>query len=171
MPNPEIQSGVTLRLPPHSKQRLWRYGPLILWAALIFIGSGDVLSAVHTSIVVRVARWLFPQASESTLATIHFVVRKGGHLTEYAILAWLSARAFLTSSRELFRRRWFWFALLVVVVYALGDEFHQSFVPSRTGSIYDSMIDSAGGLTGLLIYRATRSRRRANRPGENAHID
>ena len=151
MPNPEIQSGVALRLPPHSQQRLWRYGPLILWAALIFIGSGDVLSAAHTSIVVRVARWLFPQASESTLATIHFVVRKGGHLTEYAILAWLAARAFLTSSRELFRRRWFWWALLVVVLYALGDEFHQSFVPSRTGSIYDSMIDSVGGLIALVF--------------------
>src|SRR5438046_10565916 len=100
MPNPEIQSGVALRRPPPSKQRLWRYGPLILWAALIFIGSGDVLSAAHTSIVLRVARWLFPQASEYTLATIHFVVRKGGHLTEYAILAGLAARAFLTRSEE-----------------------------------------------------------------------
>ena len=165
MPNPEIQSGVALRLPPHSKQRLWRYGPLILWAALIFIGSGDVLSAAHTSIVVRVARWLFPQASESTLATIHFVVRKGGHLTEYAILALLAARAFLTSSRELLRRRWFWMSLLVVVVYALGDEFHQSFVPSRTGSIYDSLIDSAGGLTALVLF----ARRKHKRHGQDLH--
>src|SRR5258706_6346953 len=98
MPNPEIQSGVALRLPPHSKQRLWRYGALILWAALIFIGSGDVLSAAHTSIVVRVARWLFPQASEFTLATILFLVRKGGHLTEYAILAWLAARPVFATS-------------------------------------------------------------------------
>ena len=153
MPNPEIQSRSpdTSGLPPHSKHRFWRYGPLIVWAALIFIGSGNVLSAANTSIVVRVAHWLFPQASDATLANIHFVVRKGGHLTEYGILGLLAARAFWTSSRELLRRRWFWLSLLLVLVYALGDEFHQSFVPSRTGSIYDSLIDSNGGLVALSI--------------------
>ena len=149
--NPEIQSGVAPRLQPQARHRPSRYGPLIVWVALIFIGSGDLLSAAHTSIVVRFAHWLFPQSSEATLATIHFVVRKGGHLTEYAILALLAARAFLTSSHELLRNRWFWFALLVVVVYALSDEFHQSFVPSRTASIYDSMIDCVGGLTALIL--------------------
>jgi VanZ family protein len=39
------------------------------------------------------------------------------------------------------------------VIYALLDEYHQSFVPSRTASIFDSMIDMAGGLTALLIVR------------------
>jgi VanZ family protein len=43
--------------------------------------------------------------------------------------------------------------MLLVVIYALLDEFHQSFVPSRTASIYDSAIDVAGGLTVLLICR------------------
>jgi len=43
--------------------------------------------------------------------------------------------------------------LLLVVIYGLLDEFHQSFVPSRTASIYDSMIDIAGGLTVLLIFK------------------
>jgi VanZ family protein len=41
----------------------------------------------------------------------------------------------------------------LVVVYALADEYHQSFVPSRTASIYDSLIDMIGGLTALLIVR------------------
>ena len=40
-----------------------------------------------------------------------------------------------------------------MVIYGLLDEFHQSFVPSRTASIYDSAIDVAGGLTVLLIFR------------------
>jgi VanZ family protein len=161
MPNPEIQSGVALRLPPHSKQRLRRYGPVIFWAALIFIGSSSLLSASNTSIAVRIAHWLFPQAGQATLRTIHFLVRKCGHFMEYAVLGLLAARAFRTSSRELLRSRWFWMSLLLVVLYALSDEFHQSFIPSRRASIYDSMIDSAGGLTGLLIYRARRSRRGA----------
>jgi VanZ family protein len=134
------------------KNRLWRYGPPIFWATLIFIGSSDLLSASHTSnFVIRPLHLLFPNASESTLAAIHFIFRKLGHFTEYAILAWLSSRALRGSSIRLLRSRWFWISLAVVVVYALFDEFRQSFVPSRTPSIYDSMIDTAGGLAALII--------------------
>jgi len=147
-----IQSGVALRLPPHSKHRLSRYGPLILWAALIFIGSTDLLSAANTGgVLVRPVLWLFPHASERTVAIYQFATRKAGHLTEYFILALLCARAFRTSSRELLRQRWFWASLLLVVAYSLSDEFHQSFYPSRTASIYDSAIDSVGGLVALTI--------------------
>ena len=134
-----------------SHHRLSRYAPLILWAALIFIGSSSVLSASNTSIIVRPVLWLFPHASAATLALIHFLVRKTGHFAEYAILALLAARAFRTSSRELLRARWFWVSLLFIVTYSLSDEFHQSFVPSRTASIYDCMIDSVGGLTALAL--------------------
>ena len=138
--------------------RLSRYGPLVLWAALIFVGSTSVLSASHTSVLLRVFLWIFPQASEATLATIHFLLRKAGHFTEYAILALLVARAFRSSTRGLLRTRWVSVSLLLVVVYALGDEFHQSFVPSRTASIYDSMIDTFGGLTALVFLTIRKHR-------------
>jgi VanZ family protein len=137
---------------------LWRYGPLLLWAAMIFIGSTDLLSGSNTERVLWPLSWLFPHASEATLRTLHFLIRKAGHLTEYAILAWLVARAFRTSSRELLRNRWFWLSLLLVVAYSLSDEFHQSFVPSRTASIYDSMIDSLGGLTMLALLAVCKRR-------------
>jgi VanZ family protein len=132
------------------RHRLARYGPLLVWAVLIFIGSSQLLSASHTSaFLIKPLRWLLPHASDSTLATIHFLIRKAGHFTEYAILALLAARALRSSTRELLRTRWFWASLLLVVVYALGDEFHQSFVAFRTASVYDSMIDTLGGLTAL----------------------
>jgi VanZ family protein len=132
--------------------RLWRYGPLILWAAFIFVASTKLMSASNTSTILRpVMLWLFPNTSEATLNLIHFMVRKAGHFCEYAILALLAARAFRSSTRELLRTRWFWLSLSFIVVYALSDEFHQSFVPSRTASIYDSMIDSFGGLTALAL--------------------
>jgi len=135
-----------------SRRRWWRYGPPIVWAILIFIGSGDLLSGSHTGgFLLKPLRWLFPHASEATLGVIHFWVRKAGHLTEYGILAGLTARAFRTSSVEFLRTGWFWAALTVVVVYSLSDEFHQSFVPSRGASLHDSMIDSVGGLLGLTI--------------------
>jgi len=139
--------------------RLWRYGPLILWAAFIFVASTRLMSASNTTTILRpVMLWLFPNISEATLSLIHSMIRKAGHFSEYAIFALLAARAFRTSSRELLRKRWFWASLLLVVVYALGDEFHQSFVPSRTASIYDSMIDTFGGLTALVFLTIRKHR-------------
>jgi len=148
---------------PRRRRWLWRYGPLIFWAVLIFIGSTDVLSASHTAGPLRrVLFWVFPHISEQTLSTLQFLLRKAGHVTEYAILALLAARAFTSSSRELLRSHWFWLSLLFVVAYSLSDEFHQSFVPSRTGSIYDSLIDSLGGLTMLALLALGKRREAGN---------
>jgi len=132
--------------------RLSRYGPLVIWAVLIFIGSSDLLSSSHTSgFIVRPLHLLFPGASEETLAIIHFLLRKLGHFTEYAILALFAARAFRGSSIASLSKKWFLVSLVFVIVYALTDEFHQMFVPTRTASIFDSMIDSLGGLTALTV--------------------
>jgi VanZ family protein len=132
--------------------RLSRYGPLVVWATLIFIGSSDLLAGSHTAgFLVRPLHWLFPHASETTLQTIHLVIRKAGHAVEYGILAGLAARAFRTSSRNLLRTYWFWMSLLLVISYSLTDEYHQSFVPSRGASLHDSLIDSLGGLVALTL--------------------
>ncbi|HXM34201.1 MAG TPA: VanZ family protein, partial [Pyrinomonadaceae bacterium] len=106
-----------------------------------------------------------PQISIEHIELYHLLVRKAGHFIGYAILGLLAARAFGTSSHSFLRRRWFMAALVFICLYALADEYHQSFVPSRTASIYDSMIDVAGGLTALLVAALgkTRQRRRQNR--------
>ena len=101
--------------------------------------------------------WLFPHTSAETLDIIHYSTRKVAHFTEYAILAFLAARAFRTSPRPAISSRWFLICATLVVVYALMDEYHQSFVPSRTASISDSLIDIAGGLTALLVIRKRQS--------------
>jgi VanZ family protein len=131
-----------------------RYGPLLLWLAFIWFASTGEFSAANTSqIVGPILLWLFPNLSEAQLATVHFLTRKAAHFSEYAVLAFLARRAFITSTHGVIGRYWFQLSLLLVVIYALLDEFHQSFVPSRTASIYDSAIDIAGGLTVLLICR------------------
>lgn len=131
-----------------------RYVPLIAWLAFISFASSGSFSAGNTSrIIGPLILWLFPNASIETLALIHFITRKIGHFTEYAILGFLAARAFRTSPRPAIRQRWFLICVTLVVVYALVDEYHQSFVPSRTASIFDSLIDMTGGLTALLIIR------------------
>ena len=144
---------------------LSRYLPLIAWLAFISYASSASFSAGNTSrIIGPLVLWLFPNTSPETLLTIHFITRKLAHLTEYAILGLLAARAFRTSPRPAIRDRWFLISATLVVAYALLDEYHQSFVPSRTGTVYDSFIDMAGGITALLVVsgRQNRSRRVAN---------
>jgi len=131
-----------------------RYLPLIAWLAFISYASSDDFNAGNTSrIIGPLILWLFPNTSPETLAVIHFVTRKIAHFTEYAILGFLAARAFRTSPRPAVHERWLLICVTLVVVYALLDEYHQSFVPSRTASIFDSLIDMSGGLTALIIIR------------------
>ena len=131
-----------------------RYVPLIAWLAFISFASSGSFSAGNTSrIIGPLILWLFPNTSQETLVVVHFITRKLAHLTEYAILGFLAARAFRTSPRPAISSRWFLISLILIVTYALLDEYHQSFVPSRTGSILDSLIDIAGGLTALIIVR------------------
>lgn len=161
------QSDKETRSEPAAKSprdRLWRYAPLILWIAFISFASTGDFSAANTSRIVRpLLLWLFPDITEQGLLTAHFLVRKVAHFTEYAILGWLAARAFITSSRTLLRRYWFVAGLVLVAIQALMDEYHQSFVPSRTASPYDSAIDIAGGLTALVVFAYLRNRANSRR--------
>jgi len=140
-----------------TRQRISRYLPLIGWMIFISVASTSEFSGENTSrIIGPLVLWLFPGTSDETLQIVHFIVRKLAHLTEYAIMGFLAARAFSTSSYGPLRRHWFLVALLLIVIYSLLDEYHQSFVPSRTASIYDSMIDSVGGLAALVVQAKRR---------------
>jgi VanZ family protein len=121
--------------------------------AIIFLGSTDILSAEHTSrFLVPLLRWLDPQISFATLDAIQFGIRKLGHLTEYGILATLLWRALRSRTRwQMKMSILFLVAALACAIFAASDEFHQSFVPSRTSSPADAMIDICGALIGLAI--------------------
>jgi len=127
--------------------------PILAWLGLIFIGSTDLMSAEHTSrIIGPILRWFNPDVSPETIARIQFFVRKAGHLTEYAILATLIWRALRRgTSWQMKMSVLFVLAWFVCALFAASDEFHQSFVPSRTASPKDVMIDTVGALIGLLI--------------------
>ncbi len=133
--------------------RLRRYGPLVAWMAFIFFASTGAFAGENTSRIIRpLLLWLFPEISEEKIALVHFITRKVAHFLEYALLGLLAARAFSSSRQQFLQRRWFLISLLLVVLYALSDEYHQSFVQGRGASIYDSFIDMSGGLTALLLY-------------------
>lgn len=128
--------------------------PALVWMVLIFTASGDRHSYEHSSRLFEpFLRWLFPRLAEARIHDLHETLRKGAHLTEYAILALLLRRA-VGRSPENNRRRWSWpevrLVLFLVMLYAATDEFHQQFVPTRTAMVSDVFLDTAGGAAGLL---------------------
>ena len=134
---------------PQSAIRYWL--PPLLWMVAIFFFSTDYFSANNTNgLTVRILLWFDPQMSIEHLRQGHYLVRKAAHLTVYAILALLLLRAFRAGSL----RRWDWrralYAFFIVSIYALLDEYHQTFTQSRSGSPDDSFIDMTGGSIALL---------------------
>jgi len=142
------------RLTTNEMQGFLKYWlPLVIWVGVIFVGSTDLMSAQHTSrFIVPFLRWLNPHISWAAINTIHTVIRKLGHVSEYAILALLLWRA-LYSGPTLRTKTPILFGavLLACAVFAVGDEFHQSFMRSRTPSGRDVLLDSAGAFLGALI--------------------
>jgi VanZ family protein len=136
--------------------RFGRYWlPVLAWAAAIFIGSGDPLSSASTSRFLEpFIQWVLPRLPREAVEAVMVVIRKGGHLTEYAILAVLCWRAVRQMRRE-GSRGWEWrdagTTMAMAVVYAASDEFHQAFVPSRTASPWDVLVDACGAAAGLAL--------------------
>lgn len=143
------------------RERFYRYAPLVLWIGLVLFLSGGQASMSNTSRFVRpILEFLFPTAPEETLIVYHGCVRKLAHFTEYAILAFWASRAFSNSSENLLRRFWFVFAFILIALVASADEINQSYIASRTGSIYDVLLDVAGGAAMILIFPVLRKIRR-----------
>lgn len=133
-------------MPSFRTLRFWI--PVVFWMVFIFCMSMGIFSAENTSLIIEpLFKFFLPNISQQSLDTIHFVVRKCGHFSEYFILGWLLFRAFRGDAAENRSWRWAVAAAAVVVLYAIGDEFHQFFVASRTASPVDVAIDSVGGLT------------------------
>ena len=121
--------------------------------ALIFMLSTGIGSMQRSSrIIGPLLRMVWPEISAESIHDVQVVVRKGGHVTGYAVLAILLLRA---RNCGLFVAPWRWesaaFSEIVSVIYAVSDELHQSLVPSRWGSGWDVLLDSFGAAIGIAI--------------------
>ena len=132
--------GVNRRLP-----RLLRdWWPALLWACMIFSFSTDSFSSAHTeSILYPIFHWLIPSLTPEQFEPLHHLIRKSAHFTEYFVFCVLIFRG-VRSGRAGWRWTWALTALSTAAVYACLDEFHQVFVPSRTASPWDSLLDTIG---------------------------
>jgi VanZ family protein len=114
------------------------------------------------ALLVMLAIFLFSAQSSSELPNfdwVDWIVKKGGHMTGYALLA-------LSYWRALgFRQGRWWLAWCLAVLYAVTDEFHQSFVPGRSASIWDVLIfDNLGALISLWLLNRYKTQR-SDSPG------
>ena len=148
--------------------------PAIVWAGLILLASSDWFSAAHTrSIIEGFFWWLFPSWTPYSIYKAHLVVRKCAHFFEYAVLAIFVMRGFAgsqtqgpstpaphpgNSKPELLGtpaprslRMTMLGVVLLCAMVATIDEVHQHFVPSRTGSPYDVLLDTTGSTVAMLL--------------------
>ena len=88
----------------------------------------------------------------------------GGHLTVFGVLAALLWWA-LRGMGVRYRATW---ALVLAVLYGVTDEYHQSFVPGRTMSLSDLMVDLIGASAALLLITLLHARRMGLRPERRA---
>lgn len=126
--------------------------PTLLWLSIQAAFSTDTFSADHTGTVLwRVIHALFGSISQQHFEQIHFFVRKSAHFCSYGLLsvfAFFSWKATLPAASR-WMARWSGLALLLTLVAASLDEFHQSFVPSRTSSWHDIALD----MTGAIVFQ------------------
>ena len=142
--------------PPSSVRQIHlAWLPVALWMALIFCASTDLGAPRQTSrILLPVLRWLIPDISATALNRAQLLVRKTGHALGYAVLAVLISRArrrIRQNSEPPCLRRDATIALVLTVLYAATDEWHQTFTASRQGSVADVALDATGAVAGLAL--------------------
>jgi VanZ family protein len=133
--------------------------PPILWSGVILAASSDLFSSSHTGNVLgEVLTWIVGHPlTESSFELLHFLLRKTAHLTAYGILGALWLRA-IRSGRSGWSWNWAASAVALAAAVALIDEWHQTFVPSRTGTRIDVLIDTIGAAIAQVAARVVHGR-------------
>jgi VanZ family protein len=123
------------------------------WAGTVSVlSTGAYSGSVTAWLLAQLLLSLHIHLTPPTFATIHFLIRKLAHCTEYAVFGLLLYHSFEPRHPERWDARGACGALLVAGLFSLADEYHQSFVPGRTASLVDSGIDTAGALLGLILF-------------------
>lgn len=102
------------------KTKIFNWLLVFLWMGVIFFFSHQ------------------PDLKSSLPESWDFIFRKIAHITEYAILTWLLFRALVPNKIALLA------VLIIALLYAISDEYHQTFVFGRQGCLRDVLIDSLG---------------------------
>jgi VanZ family protein len=147
--------GANLRLNSRQREVLKAWIAAILWLIVIAIESTAWLSSHNTSrILYPLLHFLFG-LDLVHFETWHFYIRKSGHVVGYAILSTLLFRAWRATWPGLdnvkWKPNWALIAVLGTAFVASLDEWHQSFIPSRTGRWQDVVLDTCAGIAAQIL--------------------
>lgn len=141
-------------MPPSRPNLLRAWWPAIVWIGLIAFESTDFFSAEHTgSILFLISKRLFGNINLYKFVVFHHYLRKTGHVVGYGMLSLLLLRGWRSTFGQtpaLLLRAALLSWLGTVSVAAL-DEWHQSYIPSRTGTWRDVALDTVAGVAFLVI--------------------
>jgi VanZ family protein len=159
-------SAITQRPDPALRRKiLWWWFATVLWLSCQALFSTDAFSAEHTGTILwKVVHAIYGAISSNTFETIHFLVRKSAHFLTYGLLSVLAFFAWRVTlpSPQRWTLRWSVLAVIVVIIAGSLDEFHQSFVASRTSSFRDVLLDTFGAIC-LQLILATQMMRKEHR--------
>ncbi len=114
-------------------------GGLSRKAASVLIDAADGIGIINVTDDNR----------DTYIENMQFPIRKGAHMTEYAILGGFVYLALYVDGVR--KKAVKYFSLILVFLFASADEFHQLFVPGRSGQFSDVLIDCTGCIIGLLL--------------------
>lgn len=137
----------------HQNQVLKTWIAAGLWMVLIAIESTSYLSSANTGqILYPFFRFLFG-LDPLRFAVWHHYLRKTGHFVGYFTLSLLLFRAWKAtlSSASIWELRWAAIAFFMSAFVGSMDEFHQTFLPSRTGLASDAILDSTAALIAQIV--------------------
>jgi VanZ family protein len=138
-------------------QRYFWWTLSVFWAVQMFHLSTESFGHQYSgSMLVTLFESLGIDLSHVTIDTLNTLLRKAAHIFEYAVLGFLLYRSLQASQALIWNRTIAGITLCLAAAYAMLDEFHQSFVPTRHASVMDWGVDLAGcSLALLLLYRVT----------------
>ncbi len=125
--------------------------------------QSNELSKFVTRVIVNTVNMVFPEANFNA-GRLNNIIRKNAHFFAYLVLGVLIINAFMKSGMSVCRS--IALTLLICVIYAASDEFHQMFVSGRGAKVTDVLIDSAGtsvGICGYMVIRRVIKRSKYNK--------
>ena len=130
----------------------------ILWLIVIAVESTSLLSSNNTSrILYPLLHFLFG-IDWTRFEFWHFYIRKTGHVFGYGMLSFLAFRAWRetlpATGNPRWTLRWSGIAVLMTALVASLDEWHQTFIPTRTGRRQDVVLDTCAGIAVQAILYA-----------------
>lgn len=142
------------RLNTSTKRIVKVWLPSAVWLAIIALESTNIGSSDHTArLLYPIFAFLFG-LDPARFALWHAVMRKTGHFVGYFILSVLLFRSWRATFPRLSTRwclQWAATAFLSTALVASLDEWHQSFLPSRTGTFRDVVLDSSAALLAQIV--------------------